>query len=316
MDHISVSVVIPAYNSEAFLRTAIESALTQTLRPAEVLVVDDGSEDGSFKRAISIGPAVIALTKRNGGPASARNYGVHVSRGEWIGFLDADDAWLPHKLERQAGLIDSGVGLVHSKARGGPLSVPDELTFDQLWSRNVIVNSTALVRRAAFFQTGGFDPDPSLIGVEDYNLWLRIVAAGWRIRGFPEELCFYSPDSNSLSRQTLRFASASFANVRKLAAQLQLSHEQLWEKELLLCDEFGFSCLSVRDMQNARKFLWEGLGRRFTAKRLSGLAATYVPKRVLDWRCFVISRWSKESCRPILARRSTERTRSVATSKP
>src|SRR5207245_10321268 len=180
MDHISVSVVIPAYNSEAFLRTAIESALTQTLRPAEVLVVDDGSKDGSFKLASSYGPPVIALTKRNGGPASARNYGVHVSRGEWIGFLDADDAWLPHKLERQAGPIDSGVGLVHSKARGGPLSVPDELTFDQLWSRNVIVNSTALVRRAAFFQTCGFDPDPSLIGVDAYDLSLVIVAAGRR----------------------------------------------------------------------------------------------------------------------------------------
>lgn len=280
----SISAVIPAYNAEGFLRSAIESALSQTLKPIEIVVVDDGSKDNTFKIASSYGPPVVAFQQLNQGPASARNLGICRSHGEWIAFLDADDTWLPYKLERQAEFTDPGVGLIYCLARGRSLSAPDNLTFEELWCQNHIVNSSTLVQRATLDQCGGFDPDPTLIGVEDYNLWLRIAAAGWRIRSLPEELCSYTPHHNSLSHQILRSSSGHFANAKKVAAQMQLSRAKLREKEISICNAFGFDCLFVRDMLNARKFLRQSLGHCVSARALAGLVASYVPIRILDWR--------------------------------
>src|SRR5580700_8639860 len=94
----TISVVIPAYNAARFVGSAIESALAQTSTPLEVLVIDDGSRDDTAAVVQQYAAPVGLLRQSNGGPASARNHGVRVARGEWIAFLDADDTWLPQKL--------------------------------------------------------------------------------------------------------------------------------------------------------------------------------------------------------------------------
>jgi len=101
-----VSVVIAAYNSEAYIAEAIESVLGQTVPPDEVIVIDDGSTDGTRGVLDSFGDRIVALTQANSGQAVAVNKGLALARGELIGFCDADDLWTARKLEMQQALLD------------------------------------------------------------------------------------------------------------------------------------------------------------------------------------------------------------------
>ena len=97
----TVSVVIPCYNGASFLRETIDSVLNQTHPALEVIVVDDGSTDDSAAIAASYGPPVRVIRQKNQGQSAARNRGMDEAQGEWVGLLDADDRWVPNKLERQ-----------------------------------------------------------------------------------------------------------------------------------------------------------------------------------------------------------------------
>lgn len=107
-----ISVVIPAYNAEAFLGDAIESVHAQTLAVLETIVVDDGSTDRTSSIAVSLNARVIR--QDNGGASAARNAGIRAATGQWIAFLDADDIWEPEKIECQYEMINlcPDVGIV------------------------------------------------------------------------------------------------------------------------------------------------------------------------------------------------------------
>ncbi|MEX0585106.1 MAG: glycosyltransferase family 2 protein, partial [Pirellulales bacterium] len=123
----AVSVVIPAYNAEECVARAIESVLAQTRPVQEVIVVDDGSRDRTAAVAARFGASIRILRQPNGGPAAARNHGVRESRSAWIAFLDADDAWLEQKIERQAAqLDDERIGVAHSYV----VDVDDKFLYD------------------------------------------------------------------------------------------------------------------------------------------------------------------------------------------
>src|SRR5437773_9320352 len=115
MRKATVSVVIPNYNYAHFLREAIDSALAQTYKDIEVIVVDDGSTDASADVIASYDSRIHPVFSQNQGVAAARNRGVAESTGEYIAFLDADDAWLPTKIEKQVERFaaDTALGLVH-----------------------------------------------------------------------------------------------------------------------------------------------------------------------------------------------------------
>lgn len=109
----SISVVIPCYNAAPFLRETLDSVLNQTRPAMEVIVVDDGSTDDSAAIAESYGPPVRVICQENQGESVARNRGMDEAQGDWIALLDADDRWLPHKLERQLdALRAAGEGVV------------------------------------------------------------------------------------------------------------------------------------------------------------------------------------------------------------
>ncbi len=166
----TISVIIPAYNAAPHIARAIESALTQTHAPLEVLVIDDGSKDRTAEAVEAFGAPVRLVRKTNGGPASARNLGAGMARGTWLALLDADDWWFPGKLEAQLGFARAPeVGLVHCLPDHRDEVVPPILTFADLWNRNCIINSSVLIRRSAFEEVGGFDEARDLISVEDYN---------------------------------------------------------------------------------------------------------------------------------------------------
>src|SRR5579862_9388898 len=144
----TVSVIIPAYNAAAYVGRAIESALAQTHSPLEILVIDDGSKDHTAAVVSAYEPAVRLVRKPNGGPATARNLGAKLAEGRWLGLLDADDWWQPGKLSQQLELATSpDIGLIHCLPDHRSDQVPARLSFDDLWKKNWIVNSSVLVRR-------------------------------------------------------------------------------------------------------------------------------------------------------------------------
>lgn len=250
----TISVIIPAYQSEAFIKNAIRSAQLQTLRPIEILVIDDGSPDRTAQVAAGCGELVRVLRQPNGGPAAARNHGAREARGAWLAFLDADDAWLPRKLERQAAAIDDTVTLLHTHAvgRGDCNDAPPEIDFATLWKSNSIATSSVLVRKAAFDEIGGFDEDRSIMAVEDYNLWLRLVHRGARVRVIPEELLIYTPGPNNLSGQFDRMLRSELNNVEKIRTACGLSDQLVKAKQATIYAEWGEALLHARRLPEAR----------------------------------------------------------------
>jgi glycosyltransferase involved in cell wall biosynthesis len=198
-----VSVIIPNYNYAHFLPQAVESVLAQTYDRFEMIVVDDGSQDHSEDVVRGYGERVQFIRQKNQGVSEARNRGVRESSGELIAFLDADDIWLPTKLEKQVQRImsDPEIGLVHCGVehinpegiRQGTLLegmegwVSSELL---LFKRGVIIaaGSTALVPRASFEMVGGFDTRLSTSA--DWDFCYRI-ARQRRVAFVPEALVQY-----------------------------------------------------------------------------------------------------------------------------
>jgi len=180
-----VSVIIPAYNAERYLGEALDSVMAQTWRDIEVVVVDDGSTDGTQEIVRGYGPPVRLLEQANAGPAAARNRGVREAEGELVAFLDSDDLWLPEKLALQVPLFDAEgrVALVYCKAErmtgdGTPIPTPAHPrptgdVFLALLGRNHCPTSGVVVRRDVFLRFGGFPED--MVWAEDWHLWLRLA---------------------------------------------------------------------------------------------------------------------------------------------
>ena len=185
---LPVTVVIPAFNREHLLAEALASVHAQTLRPAEVLVVDDCSSDATAEVAERLGATVLRHAT-NQGAASARNSGFDAAGQEWIALLDSDDRWLPWHLEtvwehRGAHVLVAGSSLqVDDAGRparvSGPVQWRDRVLSspgDLIFPENVVAASGAMVRRSTVAEVGGYDT--SLRYSEDFDLWLRLLRHG------------------------------------------------------------------------------------------------------------------------------------------
>jgi glycosyltransferase involved in cell wall biosynthesis len=185
-----VTVVMPAYNAAAFIERAIESVLKQTYDHLELIVVDDGSTDGTATLIESFGGRLVCLRQRNAQQAVARNRGALRGRGELVAFIDADDEWLPQKLERQVRFLDRHAqyslaicGVQEIDGSGNPLR--DRRASFRGDPREAILlgdtgggicGSTPLIRRREFEQLGGFDE--ALPPCEDTDLLWRAACSG------------------------------------------------------------------------------------------------------------------------------------------
>lgn len=211
------SVIIPAYNSERYLGETIESVLQQRKVTFEVIVVDDGSTDGTFEVAQSFGGCVKILSQPNSGCSSARNYGARAATGDYLAFLDADDIWLPEKLETQSHKLRAGYDMVYTNRfnigdKGDLPSVQSDIEqmpegdiFENLLMGNVITNSSVVIKRERFLSLNGFNT--SLLTCEDWDLWLRYAASG-SIGFCPEPLVKYRFHAGGKSRNYVRQAAA------------------------------------------------------------------------------------------------------------
>lgn len=216
-----VSVVIPAYNAERTLGATIDSVLGQTFRDIEVVVVDDGSADRTAAQAASYGTPVRVITTPNQGVAQARNTGIDEAVGEFVAFLDADDLWLPDKVERQVALLDSrpaaGVSTTgHMRVRDDtleplahvPAEDPADVCATLLLRSQVAGNlSTPIVRRDLATATR-FDPRFSQSA--DWDFFLRLALAT-EFAVIPDPLILYRASATSMSTDIALLERDTFA---------------------------------------------------------------------------------------------------------
>jgi glycosyltransferase involved in cell wall biosynthesis len=295
-----VSVIIPAYNSEVYIAEALHSVLAQTFKNYEVIVVDDGSSDGTLRVAKSFEPQVKVLAKQNGGPASARNLAINSSLGDYLSFLDSDDLWVEDKLERQTALLDENldVGLVYSEALmfiekdgekklEGKIGYAADPSFRLLLFGDYIPNSTVMIRRACVEKAGLLNESRELIGVEDYEYWMRI-ARHFPIAGIPRPLAYYRIREGNLMgdgsdiNKGLKLSIAAIREIERLYPDLWEEHQV--DREML------FARLHVRaGFAWKRKRNWKQCAIKFKE------AVSYSPNpRVFRWMvaAMLLKRWS------------------------
>jgi GT2 family glycosyltransferase len=213
------SVVMAAYNCALTIGEAIESVRCQTRSDWELVVVDDGSRDGTADVAEAFADPRVRVVRTHGnrGPAAARNQGISFARAPLVCTLDSDDLWLPHYLETMGGMLDANptaavvctdawvleqmTGRVRKKSAMAFLDPPEPLPDDpqrflaELLRRNFVYNSVA-ARRESLRAVGGYD-ERLWIG-EDWELWLRLAAAGFRFVRVPQLLAVYRQRADSL----------------------------------------------------------------------------------------------------------------------
>jgi glycosyltransferase involved in cell wall biosynthesis len=201
-----ISCIIPCYNAERFLGEAIESILAQTLLPAEIVVVDDGSTDGSAAVAAQFAGRVSYLRQENAGPAAARNAGLDATRGDFVAFLDADDCWHPQKLQRQAERFAESPRIDSCVTHLTPVW-EDEVRHEQAALQGHVrtadsvpgyVMQTLLARRSAFERAGKLDS--ALRFGEDTEWFSRARDLGVVLELLPDALVYRRFHAHNLTR--------------------------------------------------------------------------------------------------------------------
>lgn len=207
-----VSVIIPAYNALAYLPEAVDSVVKQTFTDFEVLIVDDGSSDGTVEWVSQIKDSRVRLiSQQNQGSSGARNTGITAAVGEYIALLDADDIWEPTKLQKQVryleenpsvGLVDTWTVLINQQGKSTGKVVVSYADKDDVWKQLVQFkpicpcDSTPLIRRSCFETVGLFNRE--LPFLEDLDMWIRL-ASQYRFAVIKEPLVRYRQHPGSKS---------------------------------------------------------------------------------------------------------------------
>lgn len=187
-----VSVIIPTFNRREKLRHAIASAVSQSYKNIEIIVLDDGSTDGTEKLIEELDIANLRYyQKENEGlPGLSRNFGAKYAKGEYLAFLDSDDKWLPEKVSRQVADMESSPGIELCFTQGvgwlgdekvlisGSFFKKSGSIFYPLLIRNFVITSSVILKRKTFEDIGGFSSSKNLSIAEDLKLWLRVSKKG------------------------------------------------------------------------------------------------------------------------------------------
>jgi len=253
-----ISVVIPAYNNAATVGRAVRSVLAQTRPVAEIIVVDDGSQDDTEQVIGSFGEIVHYEYQDNAGASAARNRGIELANGDWIAFLDADDEWLPQKLSIQESALfaDKSIDIIGcttlliDEATGSPIRKESDsgevTTFSvrSLLTHSPMITSTMMVRTKLARRIGGFDPH--LPGGNDWDFLLRATHASAQIASVERVLCkIYvsraglTPDSTHISgRWHYEDPEAIIASTRRILSTFKPHSQASAEPDELTRDEY------------------------------------------------------------------------------
>lgn len=297
MQSATVSVIIPTYNSERYVADAVKSVLAQSYRPHEIIVVDDGSTDGTARVLEPFVGAIRYLYQENRGEPAARNTGMRAATGEFIAFLDADDLWVPEKLELQMAyfVAHPGCAFVYSdmstfdengivdasvKVRFN-ITFPSGNIFRPLFRETLFGSGSVVFRKACLEKAGYFDED-FLVG-SDYEMWLRMA------RHY---------ECGVVDQPLLRYRQHPHMSTRGLGRAMR--NGVPWEVEALkkiLClhpqaaGELGRTMIKQRlskpfaDMAHT----WLQLGERKQARRLFRQAIAYWPGNWRYWPFYLLT---------------------------
>ena len=219
-----VSVVVPAYNTGAFLREALDSVLAQTHPAHEILVVDDGSTDDTAAICHSYGHAIRYIYQHNQGIPAARNAGIRAATGDWIALLDSDDIAFPNRLQRAVEAIQANPDVVvfysafdfyypDGSRRFHPVFPAKDL-WPAIRYRSPILPSTSTILRSALLSVGGFRQ----VFIEDWDLWFRMIlqygTAGFK--GISECLALYRQREGSVTKKHIEVTNGMLSMVDSL----------------------------------------------------------------------------------------------------
>jgi glycosyltransferase involved in cell wall biosynthesis len=269
----AVSVIIPTHNRAHIIPQTIDSVLTQTFRDFEIIVIDDGStDDTSAVLQHRYGERIACIRIQNSGLPAARNRGITAARGQYIAFLDDDDAWLPDKLKLQTTLMQKSpsLGLVYcgsytiaaddtviSETR--PLK-RGELFQDLLRSNDIVGSASAvLVAGSVFSKAGCFDEN--LTACEDWDMWIRI-ARDYPIDFIDKPLVKVRRHPASMQQNILNMEQATFSVLNKYWTE-QASEQGLQDKKRGVysahCVNFAWKYYAAGDMRSFSRLLNQAL---------------------------------------------------------
>lgn len=194
-----ISIIIPTYNRSAFVVEAVQSALNQTYKNYEIIVIDDGSTDDTLERLAKYNDRIQLISQANKGVSAARNTGIKASRGDLIALLDSDDLWMKEKLSIQVDFMQRNVGInicqtdeiwLRNGVRVNPKNIHKKYSgfiFEKCIPLCIISPSAVIIRKKIFDKVGLFDESMPLC--EDYDLWLR-ASLKHEVATLPEALIY------------------------------------------------------------------------------------------------------------------------------
>ena len=240
----SISVVIPTFNRLIYLERAIKSVLNQTISVNEIIIVDDGSDDGTSEFIHSNYPNLKYIFQSNSGVSAARNTGIKAASSNWIAFLDSDDAWVTNKIQKQITELELNpeMNFCHSNEiwiRNGR-EIKQKNThkkfggyiFDKCLDKCRISPSTVICRKSLLIKLNGFDEDLSIC--EDYDLWLRITSNNPVIYIEKPLIIKYGGHQDQLSRNSEGIESYHIKSLEKLLKQDFHSEHRIAMENMLI----------------------------------------------------------------------------------
>ena len=290
----SVTVVVAAYQAEQWIAETLESILAQTHPAEEILVVDDGSTDGTARELERFSDHIRVIRRVNGGCSAAFNTGFQAARGDYVAECGSDDVWEPEKLERQVAALEAHpeVDIIFSAARlfgnqTGQWAMPPEDpsvgVLDQrrfgltLFRVNPVCPSTTLTRRSLYEQLGPFAERDEL-GTEDYDYWMRAQRAGAVFYYDPEMLVRHRRHESNASSNHLVMKRA---DLHVHTRDMDLIDDRSLVQKVLARDYFviGWLLQDQGDTREARSAFVSSLRHRPSLRALAWVLVLSAPER-------------------------------------
>jgi glycosyltransferase involved in cell wall biosynthesis len=298
LDKPLISVIIPTYNCAQYVGEAVASVLGQTYKSNNIIVVDDGSSDATSEVLTPYMDEIHYIYQPNQGVAVARNRGLAASTGELFAFLDADDVWLPEKLERQVHCLahNPNAGLVYTNhlildGDAGLRAVPPApqsyqgYCYSQLFLGNPVHASSVVIRRKCLDYVGVFDEQIHRASAEDYDLWLR-VARYFEFAYIPDPLTLYrkhatnaTHDIRTLTLGKLYVLEKALKADPTLATQVGIRAVRERMAEVLFT--LGYLAFDALNLSEANRYFWRTLHYRPSLYIILLWIATLSPRRTV-----------------------------------